>query len=319
MSIALLNLSCGNDDGTGLGSRQSVGDIPEGTTETIVYVSVDDFEVPVFLSIPDGCENVKLPAVVVMHGSDGMWTNHDPDSKKMSGQFTEWQAIFAQNCIVGAFIDSYTPRGVVTRTGKWRELPDNFRISAQFQRSKDANATLSMLQSIKYDDGSYVISQDDIAVLGFSDGASAVASTLMDTGRVPDGFQWTQSEDGKEYDSSDGVLSPQPNPRKGFAGGVFYYGGSVGYNYWGKHPCSSEAMESNLFYPYAPMLYNIPENGYLTENTLCLVDVLIEKGAHVELNLYNGVGHGFDFDDVSQSTTARNNTIKWLKDLWANK
>nr|WP_298793857.1 hypothetical protein [uncultured Allomuricauda sp.] len=317
----LLHLSCGSDDENGVGQSQSMEDIniAENTTETIVYISVDDFEIPVFLSIPDGCENKQLPAVVVMHGSNGMWANNDPESRTMSGQFTEWQSILAQNCIIGAFVDSYSVRGVLTRTGKWRELPDNFRISAQFERPKDANAALSLLQNLKYDNGNYVIRQDEIAILGFSDGATAVASTLMNTSGVPDSFKWTQSQEGKEYGFSDGVLPPQPKPQKGFAGGVFYYGGSVGYNYWGKHPCGDEAIESNVFYPYAPMLYNIPENGFLTENTLCMIDVLKEKGASVELSLYEDVGHGFDFDDVPQSTTARNNTIKWLKELWSNK
>lgn len=317
---ALLHLSCGNDDENALGPGQGMGgiNITENTTETIVYISVDDFEIPVFLSIPDGCENTPLPAVVVMHGSNGLWTNNDPESRTMSGQFIEWQNILKQNCIIGAFVDSYSARGVITRTGKWRELPDNFRISAQFERSKDANATLSMLQNLKYDNGNDVVKQGDIAILGFSDGATAVAATLMDTDVVPDGFKWTQSQDDKEYDSSDGVSPPQSKPQKGFAGGVFYYGGSVGYNYWGKHPCGDEAIESNVFYPYAPILYNIPENGFLTENTLCMINVLKEKGASVELNLYEDVGHGFDFDDVPQSTTARNNTIKWLKELWSN-
>ncbi|MGX1928561.1 dienelactone hydrolase family protein [Flagellimonas sp. 2504JD4-2] len=314
-AICLLVLGCGNEDNN-LGSRQSVGAIPEGTTETLVYVSVDDFEVPIYLSIPAGCENAPLPAVVVMHGSGGMWSNDDPSTETMSGQFREWQALLAQNCIVGAFVDSYTGRGILTKTGKWEELPDNFRISSQFVRPRDANAALSMLQNLTFDDGSYVVEIDKIAILGFSDGASAVAATLIDTDRISDDFEWTQSQNGKEYDASDGVLSPQRKPEIGFSGGVFYYGGSVGHNYWGRHPCSSEAMEENIFFPYAPILYNIPEEDSLTDNTLCMVDLLMDKGAPIELILYSGVGHGFDYDDVSHSTTARNNTIKWLQDLW---
>ncbi len=313
--LSLVILGCSKDGG-GSSPEQNIGPIVEGTTETLVYMPVDNFEIPVYLSIPEECQDGPLPAVVVMHGSDGMWTNHDPDSKVMSGQFKEWQAIFAQNCIVGVFVDSYSGRGVITRTGKWRELPDNFRISAQFVRPKDANAALSMLQNLKYNDGSPVVDKYKIALLGFSDGASAVASSLIDTDRVPESFKWTQSEDGKEYDSSDGVLPPQTKPEIGFSGGVFYYGGSVGYNYWGKHPCGTDALEGNIFYPYAPMLYNTPSDGYLSDNTLCLIDVLIKKGAPIELNLYDGVGHGFDFDNLPQSVTARNNTIKWLKELW---
>lgn len=301
-------------DDDGLGNKV----ITTGTKDTILYMSVDNVKVPVYLSIPKNCNGKQMPAIVVMHGSGGMWTKRDFSTKTMSRAFREWQSIFNKNCIVGAFVDSYNPRGVAARTGKWKKLPHNFKISTQFVRPKDANTTLALLQNLKYDDGRSIVDGKDIAVMGFSDGAGAVASTLMDTDRIPKGFEWKQSRDGKKYGIADGVLPPQTKPKKGFSAGVFYYGGSVGYNYWGKHPCGSKAMKQNVFYPYAPILYNVPENGYLTKNTLCMVNLLKKKNAPVKLNLYKGVGHGFDRDDVPQSKTARKKTIKWLKQIWSN-
>jgi len=35
----------------------------------------------------------------------------------------------------------------------------------------------------------------------------------------------------------------------------------------------------------------------------------------VELRLYEGVGHGFDFDDNNQSTVARMNALNWFKKI----
>ena len=314
--ILICCLSCSKDND----GFRSITEVPEvilneSTVDTILYAIVENEKIPIYLSIPKACNLQDYPAVVVMHGSDGMWTNHDSSTGKMSGQNTEWRALFEQNCIIGAFVDSYSGRGVSTRTGKWTTAPDNFKISSQFIRPKDAYAALELLKKLKSSDGTFLVRSKDVGLLGFSDGASAVASTLYDTGSTPNDWDWTQSFDGKEYDTSSGVLPPVPKPKSGFAGGVFYYGGSVGFNYWGATPCGEYALDGNIYQPYAPILYQIPEDGYLSENTLCLFALLKDKGAPVELNIYLGVGHGFDFDDNNQSSIARTNTLNWFKKI----
>lgn len=310
--IGICCSSCSQDDGvlSALESPEVV--LNPSSMDTIVYAVVDNHQIPIYLSIPEGCDNDNYPAVVVMHGSDGMWVNHDIASGKMSGQNNQWRELFNANCIVGAYVDSYSGRGVSTRTGKWATAPDNFKISSQFVRPKDAYAALEVLKKLKFSDGTNVVRAKDVGLLGFSDGASAVASTLYDTDNTPAGWEWTQTFDGKEYGTSSGVLAPQPKSENGFAGGVFYYGGSSGYNYWGASPCGDNALEGNIFIPYAPMLYQIPSEGYLTENSLCLVDLLQQKGLPVELKLYEGVGHGFDFGDNNQSAIARTNALQWF-------
>ncbi|MCK0160874.1 hypothetical protein [Allomuricauda sp. F6463D] len=307
--------SCSQDDAilSVLESPKVV--LEKSTMDTIVYAIVDNYEIPIYLSVPKGCNNVNYPAVVVMHGSDGMWTNHDSNTGKMSGQNSEWRELFDQNCIVGAFVDSYSGRGVSTRTGKWITAPDNFKISSQFVRPKDANAALEVLKKLKFSDGTNVVRPQDIGLLGFSDGASAVASTLYDTNKTPNDWEWSQSFDDKKYDTSSGVLPPAQKPKSGFAGGVFYYGGSGGYNYWGANACGDNGLKGNIYVPYAPMLYQIPEEGYLSENTLCLIELLNEKKAPVEFNFYKGVGHGFDFDDNNQSSVARKNALNWFNKI----
>lgn len=316
--LALLGAasSCSDDDnGFPSGTVNGKTVISSTTSDTIVQLKVNNGIVPVYLSIPKNCKNKNYPAVVVMHGSDGMWTNHDSSKGIMSGQFNEWRKLFDENCIVGAFVDSYSGRGVSTRTGKWTTAPDNFKISSQFIRPRDANAALAMLKNLTFTDGSPVVRPKDIGLLGFSDGASAVAATLYNTDTTPKGWEWTQSFEGKKYDTSSGVMPPEPKPSIGFAGGVFYYGGSGGYNYWGASPCGDNALDGNIFQPYAPMLYQVPTEGYLSENTLCMVDILKQRGLPVELNLYKGVGHGFDFDDNDQSSIARAKALNWFNEL----
>ncbi|RDY60181.1 hypothetical protein [Flagellimonas nanhaiensis] len=316
LGISITLFSCSKDDDNFISGYEG-GEvmIKKTASDTIIHAIVGKYKVPIYLSFPKDCDNKDYPAVVVLHGSDGMWKDHDSKTGTMSGQNKEWRELFDENCIAGAYVDSYSGRGVTTRTGKWKTAPDNFKISSQFIRPKDATIALELLKNLKFEDGSSIIRAKDIALLGFSDGASAVAATLYDTKTTPNDWQWNQSFEGKSYDTSSGVLPPDPRPESGFAGGIFYYGGSMGYGYWGTNACSDDSYDKNIYRTYAPMLFQIPEEGYLTENTLCLIDLLEEKGDDVELNLYQGVGHGFDFEGVEQSQLARENSINWLKDL----
>ncbi|SDQ21690.1 hypothetical protein [Flagellimonas zhangzhouensis] len=312
----LLWLACSKDDDSGFNHPISTEVVVSSkTTDTIVYTEVNNSTVPIYISIPEGCDNPNFPAVVVMHGSDGMWSDHDINTGKMSGQNNDWRELFDQNCIIGVYVDSYSGRGTPTRRGDWEDPPKNFKISSQFIRPRDANAALALIKELKYKDGTRLVRPEDVGLVGFSDGAASVAATLFDTNAIPDGWEWNQSFGGKEYYESDGVLPPEPKPTSGFAGGIFYYGGSVGHNYFGKHPCGDEAYEKNFYQPYAPMLYQIPTEGYLTENTLCMVYLLQQKGMPVTLNLYEGVGHGFDFEDTEQSAQARASSMVWLREL----
>ncbi|WP_437399312.1 dienelactone hydrolase family protein [Flagellimonas lutimaris] len=316
LCLCAIQLSCSNDENNfPFGNDVKEVMITTSTKDTIVNVLVDNFRIPVYLSIPDGCSNSNFPAVVVLHGSGGMWKNDDPQAGILSSQYNEWRSLLAENCMVSAFVDSYSGRGVTERTGKWTTAPGNFKISSQFVRPGDANAALELLRKMKYSDGTSVIRPTDIGLLGFSDGATALMSTLYDTNAALSGWEWSQSFDGKDYDGASGVMSPIQKPEQGFAGGVFYYGGSSGYGYWGTNPCKENALEENIYFPYAPILYQIPEDGYLTENTLCMYSLLQQKGADVQLNLYQNAGHGFDTDGSNQSIDARTSTIDWFKNL----
>lgn len=316
MTLILLMVACSDDESNfPFGTKVNEVKISASTKDTIINVLVDNTKVPIYLSIPDNCTNSAFPAVVVLHGSGGMWKDDDPGTGEMSGHFKEWRDILASNCIVSAFVDSYSCRGVTERTGKWTKAPDNFRISAQFVRPADANAALEQLKKLKFSDGTPVVRPIDIGILGFSDGATALAATLYDTDTTPKGWEWTQTFDGKEYNNTSGVHAPVPKPKEGFAGGVYYYGGSAGFGYWGTSPCNNDANVENIYFPYAPILYQIPENGYLTENNLCMYNLLKQKGANVELIEYPNVGHGFDTDGNSQSQEARQNTINRFKEI----
>ena len=61
-----------NDDTFFLNTDNDEIFIPLKTTDTILYALVDNIKIPIYLSIPKICNNESYPAVVVLHGSDGM-------------------------------------------------------------------------------------------------------------------------------------------------------------------------------------------------------------------------------------------------------
>lgn len=284
------------------------------TTDTILYVTVKGDNVPVYLSFPPNCEKNNLPAVVLLHGSGGMWKDDNREAGIMSSQNRDWKTIFDANCMIGAYIDSYTPRGCVEREGDWKVAPLAFSISAQFVRPYDAYAGLELLRNLVNTSGQPIVRPNDVGILGFSDGATALTATLYDTDVTPTDWEWTQEFD-KEYTEANGVGLPAERPESGgFSCGVFYYGGSVGHSYWGGNPCSNSDF---MYINYAPILYQVPELGYLTENTLCAIEEISTRGGNVTKYVYESAEHGFDGNDLDQkpqSDLARTHTIDWFKD-----
>ncbi len=309
--ILLVTFSCDNNEPV---ENFSSIIIPKEIKDTIVFVQSKGVMVTVYLSFPANCNLVNKPAVVVLHGFGGMWKDNDPDQGIMSRQNREWREILDQECIVGAYVDSYSPRGCVEREGKWETPPEAFDISSQFVRPYDAYAALNLLKNLVDEAGQSIVHADQVGILGFSDGATAVAATLFDANFTPSVWEWTQKYDGEEFTKPDGVEAPYVREAgESFACGIFYYGGSVGNSYWGGNPCSSPDY---IYSNYAPLLYHLPENGYLTENTLCSYDKLKNRGAQVEKYIYENATHGFDGDkgdEKEHSDLARARTIEWLR------
>lgn len=312
ITIIALSFSCKPKNENTWGNNSEYIIIPYSTSDTILYANVKGSSVPIYLSIPS-CDVGNLPAVVLLHGSGGMWKDNDISTGVMSRQNREWKEIFDSNCIIGAYIDSYTPRGCTERVGEWKEAPLAFKISSQFVRPFDAYEGLALLKRLIRPDGTLIVRSNDIGILGFSDGASALAATLYDTNVTPSDWVWYQNYD-KKYSEMDGIGKPAERLNSGgFACGVFYYGGMDANSYWGGNPCNTEEY---IYRNYAPLLFQIAENGYLAEKALCAYTILKETNMPVDKFIYPGATHGFDGNTGSQkdqSELARNNTIEWLR------
>jgi dienelactone hydrolase len=264
---------------------------------------------------------VPVPAVVVQHGSGGLWISTDSTNTKMTSQFKGWIDSFRVNKIAALFVDSYTPRGVKTFHNV--APPDNLPIAAEFVRPRDAYAGLDYLRTLT----TRVIS-NKIALLGFSHGGTSVLSTMVDADAVAKATPWSVINDGITYTNN--ILAPAVKPLSGgFVAAVSYYPGAAMFSYYGKPGTPSNGK----YVPYAPIiihaagidpLYTSTYTNSDNNTQISAYDGLIQKAALNPASAsmikyaYAGAAHSFDGEtaagaDGDASKLARARSIAFLK------
>lgn len=195
---------------------------------------------------PDGPG--PFPAVVVLHGSGGLWKNDDPVAGEMKRSFLEWGTNLAAAGYIGLFVDSYTARGISEfRNRRPAQDPglDDSLCSPAYERPKDALAALRLLRSRP------TVKKDKIALVAFSQGAeTALAAVLHPAIDKP---KWTVSF---LYKDNTTTNLPVPGPVRlaqgelPFAAAICFYPGCGFYNYFG----SPSSTNAGLYYPNTPAL-----------------------------------------------------------------
>lgn len=310
-------VACHQDDPQ---SKNDMVPIDRGTPSITISVlsKADSKMIPVVIAIPDGATQ-PLKAVVVMHGSGGLWqdedTNHDGladicDSNELAPQFTQWKNLLLSNGMVAAFPDSYAPRGTCENENQYKDPPYKFIISGTFIRNSDAIAVLELLRRLVWSDTKTpVIDGDNVAILGFSDGGTAAISTLYDTHATPPDWIWKQSFNGQTYTTE--ILPPQERPVSGgYKTGVWYYAGAFHNSYYGSLCTSGKG----IYKSYCDVLVHLPDEDPLTDNAECLIATMLQNGGgFATVYHYPGTGHSFDGTKEPESTLARTRTIDYLK------
>lgn len=295
-------------------------------TAQIVYLPnpTGGNQLKAYLYIP--ASTVQVPAVVVMHGSGGLWISSDTTNTKLTSQFKTWIDSFRVHKIAALFVDSYTPRG--TKTFHNIVPPNNFPIAAEFVRPRDAYAGLEYLRSL-----TTKINPNKIGLLGFSHGGTTVLGTMVNTDAVAKQTAWSETNDGITYTS--GVLSPAPRPASGgFVAAVSYYPGAAMFSYFGKPGTPSDGK----YVPYAPVLihaagidplYTTTYTNYDNNTQISAYDALMLKAqlnpasAPMTKYVYAGAAHSFDGEtipgaDNDASVLARARSIAFLKQYLFN-
>lgn len=321
--MALLVFSCNDDnssdDGTDIDLTGKIV-IPSSMRDTVLFVTaVDNVSLPVFVSIPTSSNG--LAGTVVMHGSGGNWQDEDTNNDdiddvvtewELSSQNEQWKGLFDNENIVSAFPGSYYRRGTVENAGDWKNPPLQFEISASFVRNYDAYATLELLRKLVRSDGTPIVTSDNVAILGFSHGGTAVQSTLFDTSVIPANWEWSQSYSGTVYTNEMRVPAPLPEAG-GFVAGVMYYPGSFHNSYYG-NPCN----QTSIYQTYADFMIHLASEDPLTSNSNCMLETITNNGGGVAtVHNYQGAAHSFDGKtsgvDGDASQLARQRSMDYLK------
>lgn len=260
-----------------------------------------------------------VPAVVVQHGSGGLWSSTDQSNTILANQFKIWIDSFRVHHIAALFVDSYTPRGVKNFPNT--APPENLFLAAEFIRPRDAYAGLNYLRTLPR------IKGDRVALLGFSHGGTSVLSTMVNAEAVSKPV-WSVANNGITY--TDGVLSPAVRPATGgFVAAASYYPGAAMYNYYGRPGTPSNGK----YIPYAPILLHAAANDplYTTKYTnsdnntsISAYEGLILKAqqstlsAAMTLHVYNNADHSFDGAtgndaNAQANLLAKQRTIAFLK------
>lgn len=309
------------------------------SAETISFVDIPNLYTNETLEnsklfVPDGPG--PFPAVIVMHGSGGLWKNNNPNSGDMNTHFEEWGTRLALAGYTALFIDSYTPRGIVEFAGRRpAENPalDDAICSTRHVRPTDAFSALAWLR-----DQDNII-DNRIALMGFSHGAESALVTVTDETIPQMQDDWTvryQPLVGEIYNKDADPPMTVPD-QEGFRTVVAYYPGCGFYNYFGK---ASEATAMR-YMPHCPAFVLHGENDFLIDDenyhealrdkSLLHAMLLNEPetvypwndGAESGINplwheTYDHVGHSFselDADDehYDQKLKAIDDVMTWLE------
>ena len=290
-------------------TRLATDAITTATTDTVFNVTFQNasgLTLTAKLYVPALQPGETIPAMVVMHGCGGMWSNDNVAANNMKNNFNEWATDFMGKHIAALFIDSYTPRienglPIVEFCGR---TPANDAIcSPAYERTKDAYAGLAYLRSLPY------IQDNRIGLMGFSHGGSTTLAAMVNTTLVTKN-QWTVY-----YGGTINVPAPVGRPAEGgFKTAIAYYPGGGMYSYFGSVNNASNGKYIN----YAPLLILIGTNDDLLAGTQVQFDRAKLNGAGntIEMVKYTNANHSFDEkntgDDAVAKTQARAKVTTWL-------
>ncbi|MDK2124737.1 dienelactone hydrolase family protein [Parachitinimonas caeni] len=226
--------------------------------------------------------NQRFPAVVMLHGCSGIYSNSLPNAQfsNIQSLFREWADRLTAAGYVALLVDSFTPRKPAGQNQSECNNGAGVGISEVTERPLDAMAAHQYLQGL-----TDRVRTDRIGVLGWSHGASTVLATLADT--LPDG------------------VTPKPEAAaRPFRGGVAFYPGcglNSAYNGITFSKWRPYGAVSILHGSADPLYYDASKNTFaLQYKCTTRQDRAIQFGAGdgngnpVTLTVYTGAAHSFD-------------------------
>ncbi|MCC7196791.1 prolyl oligopeptidase family serine peptidase [Candidatus Peregrinibacteria bacterium] len=209
--------------------------------------------------------NGPFSAVVVLHGCSGLMTGTNGG---IGSEFTYWGNLLSAEGYVVIFVDSFTTRNISTVCG------DGTILNEATVRPLDAYAGLSYLEDQAYVNG------DKIALMGWSNGASAALSSMAKNGNPANPVDGTK-----------------------FVGAVVEYPGCGLRAHYGTDYSDAAKVKLGTYLPYAPVQILAAENDMTTPPTPKCVNLVAraqtlgasaETGNQINMTIYPAAQHGFD-------------------------
>ena len=254
-----------------------------------------------------------FPAVIILHGSGGLWSN-DLIASGPSRQFREWGELLAGLGYMALFPDSYNARGIPGNFGSRRPhhdpATDDHICSPNYERPKDVIAALTYLAAHPDFDGS------NVPLMGFSHGAQTGINAVLDPS--VDLVNYTVSY----VNTDDTILKSVPSPVRILMNlpipkvCAFYYGGGSHYRYHGSASTTTAGRymfhrdtRVLMFHGTEDSLLGVddPENGPTFSGNLYPIKQALASTAQAAVVgvpnplkhhfLMNGLEHSFDGEE----------------------
>jgi dienelactone hydrolase len=232
------------------------------TAERVSFPSADNTTMLVaYLFRPQGPHPARMPAVVMMHGRAGAYSEAaagEYDERTLSRRHQEWGHFWAEQGYLAVLVDGFGPRGYPHGfpKGSYQNRPES--LNEVTVRPLDAYGALAWLR--RRDD----VIPDRIGLQGWSNGGSASLATMAQP-------------------SAPGVASP--TLETGFRGALVFY-----------PACGLKGQFENGLVPYAPV--RVLQGTADEEVSPPLCQELVSKsralGGDIEYVLYQGATHDFD-------------------------
>lgn len=238
------------------------------TAETIKFPSRDGkTELTGYLFTP--ATPGPHPAVVMLHGRAGTYSTLRPgvaDATNLTARHRMWGNFWAERGYLALHVDSFGPRGYAQGFAKRSYKYRPAEVSEQRIRPLDAYGALDYLRTRKD------VVADRIGLQGWSNGGMTLLAAMgSNPPRVAP-------------EMAGSVRLAQPSPHSDFRAGIAQY------------PACTVQRNQGDYQPYAPLLMLVASDDDEVSPKVCaaLADELTQRGADIELVVYEGAHHSYD-------------------------
>lgn len=220
-----------------------------------------------------------LPAVIMLHGCKGIYN----DQGKITGIYREWGDRLTAAGYVALLVDSYSPRHALDQCGNGAGVG----VSEIFDRPKDVTAAHDYLTTL-----TTLINSSKIGVLGWSNGASTVISSLATIQPI----------------TTNGIIANSNAANTPLKVGVAFYAGCgladyrCGAQSNGKPASCFGGLSTSKWDSYSPLHFFHGSADTVVSAANCSTRTSkatkIAGGGALTLTIYDGAAHSFDDKSV---------------------